>query len=221
MKLLVGPLRKRDFAAAQKVDYFIANSNHIKNDISEFYKKESVVINPPVDISRFKKVSEERKGFVTAGRQVPYKKTEIIIEACNNLNVPLKVIGSGPEHAKLKKLAGPSVDVIEKVSDLELAKYLANSEAFIFAAFEDFGITPVEAMASGTPVIAYKAGGALDYVIEEKTGLFFNEQTSKSLMKTVSSFDPKKFIAEDIRKHANQFSNESFQESIKRFLTTL
>jgi len=221
MKILVGPLRKRDYEAAQKVDHFIANSSHIKGDIKEFYKKDATTIFPPVEISRFSLPSKKRSGFVTAGRQVPYKKTEIIIEACNELSLPLKVIGRGPDHERLKKLAGPSIRVLENVSDEEVAESFAEAEAFIFAAHEDFGITPVEAMASGTPVIAYRAGGALDYVAEGKTGEFFNIQTTDSLSDALRTFEPKDFDEQEIRKHAERFSDDSFRRNIKKYLASL
>jgi len=221
MKVLVGPLRKKDFAAAQKVDHFIANSNHIKDDIKEFYKRDATTIFPPVEINRFGQSTEKRSGYVTAGRQVPYKKTDVIIQACNELGLPLKVIGRGPDHERLKKLAGSTVGVLDDTSDIEVAEAFANAEAFIFAAHEDFGITPVEAMASGTPVIAYKAGGALDYVKERKTGMFFEEQTVKSLSIALESFDSSDFDPKAIRKYAEQFSDESFRKNVKAYLDSL
>jgi glycosyltransferase involved in cell wall biosynthesis len=189
LKLLVGPLRKADYAAAQKVDQFIANSTHIQSDIKKYYGRDSVVIHPPVDVERFRKYARpqtERHGFVTVGRLVPYKRVDIIVDACTQLGLDLKVIGKGPELANLQKRAGPTIQFITDASDEVVATEMGQAEAFIFAAFEDFGITPVEAMAVGTPVIAYKAGGALDYVIEGKTGLFFSSQSSQALMALLS-----------------------------------
>lgn len=220
LKILVGPLRKLDYKAAQKVDYFIANSTHIKNDINKYYNRDSEIIHPPVDIDRFNGPSKiKREGFVTVGRQVPFKKTDLIIEACNKLSLPLKVIGRGPEHEKLKKLAGPTVDVIDDASDIEVANYMKNAKAFIFASFEDFGITPVEALASGTPVIAYKAGGALDYINKE-TGMFFDGQTIESiciaLKKFNNTYDPKK-----IRDSAKKFSKKEFKAIFKDYISNL
>lgn len=218
LKLLVGPLRRWDKKASTRPDYYIANSTHIKRDIMRFYKRDAGVIFPPVDVDRFKNAGGERSGFVTVGRQVPYKNIDIIVRACTNLNLPLTVVGRGPEHAKLKKLAGKSITFDDNADDVAVQKYMRQARAFIFAAHEDFGITPVEAMASGTPVIAYEAGGALDYVINGKTGLFFERQKVTSLEKALVSFSRKKFDASIITKEAQKFSRENFQKSMVEFL---
>lgn len=219
LKLLVGPLRKRDYEAARKVDYFIANSTHIQKDIKQFYGRDSAVIHPPVDTERFSRTtSSVRKGFVTVGRLVPFKKVDIIIQACNQLKLPLTVVGRGPDYQRLKSLAGPTVKFDTNAGDDDIVRYMASAEAFLFAAEEDFGITPVEAMAAGTPVIAYKAGGALDYVIEGETGLFFEEQTTDSLIATLKLFQSKKFIRQKINKHAKLFSTDRFRQSFQEFI---
>ena len=218
LKILAGPLRRWDYKAAQRPNYFIANSNHIKKDIQKYYDRDAVVIHPPVDTDRFKKVDQKkREGFVTVGRQVPFKHTDIIVDACRKLFKPLKVIGRGPEHAKLIKKIDSSISFDEHASDDAVNNYLANAEAFIFAAHEDFGITPVEAMAAGTPIIAYKAGGALDYV-NKSTGVFFDEQTSESLQKALVSFNASKFDHREIKKEAEKFSVVNFQKNIREFL---
>lgn len=219
LKLLVGPLRKADYKAAQKVDQFIANSTHIQADIKKYYGRDSTVIYPPVDTERFAgKPEVKRHGFVTVGRQVPYKKVDIIVRACTELNLPLTVIGNGPEHNNLLKLAGPNIKFVTDATDEDVTNYMAGSEAFILAAFEDFGITPVEAMAAGTPVIAYKAGGALDYVVEGRTGLFFSEQTVESLAKTLQEFSNEEFDSGVIKKEAEKFTNEFFRQKISESL---
>lgn len=219
LRLLVGPLRKWDLKAAQRPDHFIANSTHIQADIKQYYGRDSTVIFPPVDTERFANIKPDgpRKGFVTVGRQVPQKRTDIIIEACTRLNLPLTVIGRGPEHDRLVKMAGPTVTFLtgEAANDEAKNKAVANAEAFIFAAMDDFGIAPVEAMAAGTPVIAFKGGGALDYVIPEKTGVFFEEQTVESLMEALGSFNPQLFDARQIRQDANVFSAASFRVRIR------
>lgn len=219
LKLLVGPLRRWDLKASKRPDFYIANSKHIKNDIKKYYGRDSVVIHPPVDTERFSEFSSnKRHGFITVGRQVPYKKVSIIVEACSKLNLPLTVIGNGPEHSKLVELAGPSVTFLINAPDETVGKQLAKSQAFILAAFEDFGITPVEAMAAGTPVIAFKAGGALDYVVEGKTGLFFDKQTSKSLGEVLKGFDSDKFSSKEIQTQAAKFSKERFHQHILDYL---
>lgn len=157
------------------------------------------------------------------GRQVPYKKIDIIIKACNRLNLTLKVIGDGPEHESLKNLAGPNTEFFSKadgnrISDEQMPAELAGAKAFIFAAHEDFGISPIEAMAAGTPVIAYRAGGALDYVVPNNTGEFFDEQTSSSLKKVLENFDTNKYDKAAIQEAATNFSSQEFYHKMKLFL---
>jgi len=220
LKLFVGPLRRWDHRAAQRITHFIANSNHIKNDVKIYYGREAEVIHPPVDTARFAAAPEtKRQGFITADRQVPAKHIDLIIEACNKISAPLTVIGKGSEHENLKRLAGPSVTVIDRfVTDNELPAYFAGAQAFIKASFEDFGVTPVEALAAGTPVIAYQAGGALDYVKPGQTGVFFREQTVDSLAQALISFQPKLFKHEAIRAAATTFSPEAFRTHLQGYI---
>ena len=222
LKLLVGPLRKSDYQAAQKVDYFIANSNHIKADIKHFYDRDSVVIHPPVDIARFAQhVVKKRHGFVTVGRQTPYKHTDILVEACSKLNLPLLCIGNGPENKHLVELAGPSVTFQTKLNDDQVAQAVGSTEAFLFAAYEDFGVAPVEALAAGTPVIAYKAGGALDYIQDGQNGLFFEHQTAESLSKALKEFGNQKFDSNTVAQSAKNFSPDFFDKKITDFIAGL
>ena len=219
LRLLVGPLRRWDLKAAGRPDYFIANSQHTSDEIQQFYGRSSEVIFPPVDQERFHNASHpKRQGFVTAGRQTPYKHVDLIVKACTKLGVPLMVIGRGPEHDKLVKLAGPTVTFPQNVSDEAMGQYLASAEAFLFAAYEDFGVTPVEAQAAGTPVIAYKKGGALDYVVEGKTGLFYDEQTVDSLIKAIEAFPNYHFDHQAIAQHAEQFSPQAFRKHLADFI---
>lgn len=222
LRLLLKPLRARDYKAAQRVDHFIANSTHIQNDIKRFYGKEASVIHPPVDVERFNSIpSQKRHGFVAIGRLVPAKKTAIAVRACSELGLDLTVAGRGPELEGLKKIAGPSVTFDGNASDEVVANYMACAEAFIFASEEDFGITPVEAMAAGTPVLAYAAGGAMDYVVPGKTGEFFKEQTVASLVGCLKSFDSANYSADDIKKAAQRFSKDIFVNSMRKELTRI
>lgn len=219
LRLLVGPLRRRDKRASQKPDFFIANSTHIQSDIKQYYGRDSVVIYPPVDVSRFTVMSNDRRaGFVTVGRQAPAKHTSIIVEACTQLNVPLTVVGNGPEHKRLQKLAGSSVTFAPPASDKDVAEYMGMAGAFLFASMDDFGITPIEAQASGTPVIAYKAGGALDYVTPGKTGEFFAEQTAESLARTIQAFKPENYDPNAIRTNAEKFAPEVFRRKFTELI---
>jgi glycosyltransferase involved in cell wall biosynthesis len=217
LKLLVSPLRKWDHKAAQRPHYILANSTHIQAEIRKYYGRDSVVVHPPIDTDRFMNIqsSAERTGFVVAGRQTPYKRIDLAVAACTALNLPLTVIGRGPDHAKLVKMAGPTITFVTNASDEAVAQYFANALAFIFPGLDDFGITPVEAMAAGTPVIAYKAGGALDYVIPGRTGEFFTEQTVESLNTALQQFNPKKYHSHDIKTNALQFNIENFRNNVQ------
>lgn len=216
LRLLAAPMRRWDHKAAQRPDYFLANSSHIQNDIKDYYGRDSVVVHPPVDTKRFTVNSGERHGFITVGRQVPMKQTALVVETCTKLALPLTVVGNGPEHVRLVRLAGPTVKFVTDASDEEVARLVGSAEAFVFASYEDFGITPIEAMAAGTPVIAFKAGGAPDYVVEGKTGLFFMAQELNSLGQALRDFPSHKFDHKAIAKHAEQFSDAKFRARIKQ-----
>ncbi len=217
LKIFVRPLRKWDYRAAQRPDYIIANSTHIKAEIQKYYDRDSIVVHPPVYFERFQKAANAalpRKGFVISGRQTPYKRIDLAVQACNRLNLPLTVIGSGPDHRRLKGLAGPTVTLLGHVSDAIVEEEFASAEAFIFPGLDDFGITPLEAMAAGTPVVAYQAGGALDYVRPGITGQFFDEQHVDSLVAALETFDPTMFSHTRIRTEAQKFSAEHFRKQM-------
>jgi glycosyltransferase involved in cell wall biosynthesis len=227
LKLLVGPMRRWDRKAAQRPDYIIANSSFTKSQIQKYYGRDSDVIHPAVDIDRFKirnpvkkilnKLSISRSGFLAAGRQTPYKRIDLAIEACTRLDLPLTVVGSGPDHQKLVKLAGPSINFVAGASDKEVVKYFQSAEAFIFPGIDDFGIVAVEALAAGTPVIAYDQGGALDYVTPQN-GILFQEQTVESLLGALQKFNPDNFNNASIQKSAVKFSTQAFEKNVKKFL---
>lgn len=221
LKILVTPLRMWDYKAAQRADYFIANSNHIKNDIKQFYGRDAVVIYPPVDTYRFSKPKpQQRTGFICAGRLVPQKRFDLAIKACSNLSLPLTVVGDGPERHNLQAIAGQSVTFTGRVSDPRMVEQIAKSKALIFPSYEDFGIVPVEAMAAGTPVIAYRKGGALDYIVEGKTGAFFGEQSVQSLEKALQKFNLGDYNSQQIKKAADQFSTKTFQTKMGEFISS-
>jgi glycosyltransferase involved in cell wall biosynthesis len=222
LKILVKPLREWDYRTAQKPDRLIANSTNIQEQIKKYYGRDSEVIFPPVDTEKFKKAgqdSKDRKGFVIAGRQTPYKRFDLAVQACSELGLPLTVIGKGPEYKRLQSMAGPSVNFTGFVKDdADVRKLVAEAEAFIFPGLDDFGIVPVEAMASGTPVIAYKAGGALDYVIPGKTGEFFGEQTVESLKAALKNFDSTKYSSRDISQATDKFSIREFHKQFEKII---
>ncbi len=225
LKLLVGPMRRWDYKAAQRPNHFIANSNYTKDQIKKYYGRDATVIHPPVDIKRlqvtgYRLQNQNRKGFVTAGRQATYKRIDLAVKAATELNVPLIVIGRGPDYAKLGRLAGRNITFLTNVSDEEMPEKFAGAEAFILPGIDDFGIVAVEAMAAGTPVIAYGAGGALDY-INKTTGLLFKEQTTDSLAKAMEEFSKSSFNHENIAKQAEKYSAKEFQQKINDFISKL
>lgn len=220
LRALVGPMRRWDFRAAQKPDSIIANSSHIQKEIKKYYGRDSTVIFPPVNLARFKKYvgNTKRSGFVINGRQTPYKRTDLAVAACTQLSLPLKVLGDGPQHSELLKAAGPSITFQTKTTDQDIDEAIGSAEAFLFPGLDDFGIAPVEALAAGTPVIAYKGGGALDYVQDGKNGMFFEKQTNESLVNILEGFKVS-YSASEIAGSAQEFSEENFAMRMKDFLS--
>jgi glycosyltransferase involved in cell wall biosynthesis len=223
LKVLVGPMRKWDYKAAQKPNYLIANSNYTKANILKYYNRESSVIFPPVDINKYAskgQAESKRKGFVITGRQTPYKHVDLAVAACTKLNLDLDVIGTGPDNKKLRAMAGPTIKFLGQASDEIKAVRLQSAQAFIFPGVDDFGISAVEALAAGTPVIAYKGGGSLDY-INTSTGLFFDKQTVAELCRTLEKFKRTQFETVKIKKFSQSFSPVVFKENITSFINNL
>lgn len=222
LKLLGRPvlswLRNWDKKAATKVDYFIANSVNIQNKVKQFYNRDSIVIPPPVDTTYFQATGQKKNYFFTAARLEPYKRTDVIIKAFNELNLPLKVAGSGTQLEYLKSIAGPNIEFLGWLSNEEMRKYYSEARAFVFAAEEDAGIVLLEAQSCGTPVIAYGKGGALESVKPGVTGEFFYEQTPESLKQVLLHYDTILYHSDMIRQHALQYDKKNFQEKIKNFV---
>jgi len=221
LKILIGPLKRWDKRAAKRPDFMIANSTHTQAMIKRYYGRDSEVIFPPVEIDRFKpkgKKEEPRHGFVVAGRQTPYKRFDLAIEACDKLKIPLIVIGDGPDHKRLEKIAGRGTTFLTNVNDTEMTDHFQSALAFIMPNMDDFGIVAVEAMASGTPVVAYNKGGSLDYVAAGKTGLLFEKQTVNNLAKALEAASTKSFDYDVIASHANQFSVLTFKRNMLNYI---
>ncbi len=218
LKIFVGPMRKWDRRAAKRPDYLIANSTYTQKMIKKYYQREAHVIFPPVDTNRFQLSNQPRRGFVAAGRQVPYKRLDLAVTACTQLDLPLTVIGNGPEHKALRGLAGSSITFVTQASDKEISGYFSRAQAFIFPGVDDFGIVSVEAMAAGTPVIAYKGGGALDYLLPGETGEFFDTASVESLKTVLKGFTSDAYTPSRIAKHAQQFSTSAFHAKIDKYL---
>ncbi len=210
-------LRRWDLSTARRVDAFIANSRETAGRIERIYGRSAAIIPPPVQDRFFQTPLiplAERKTFLAVGRLVPYKRFDLIIECANLLKLPLTIVGKGQEEKRLKAIAGPTVTFRSNVTDDELPALYASAKALLFPAHEDAGIVPLEAQASGTPVIAYGEGGALDTVTPEVTGLFFDEQTTASLTDALKKFSQWQYNPETIRNHAKKFSSEHFRKRI-------
>jgi glycosyltransferase involved in cell wall biosynthesis len=222
MPLMVPALRKADFNAAQDVDQFIAISTVIQERIKKYYKKDSIVIHPPVDISRFHKYSlaaDKRQGYLAHGRQVPYKKVDLAIRACNALRLPLTVSGSGSEHEHLKSIAGNTVTFQTGLSDEAVAKLFGSVKGYIFPAEEDFGIVQVEALAAGTPVIAYASGGSKDIIENGKGGITFRHQNEISLINALKEAETSVFKSSDLQRISKRFAETLFAQKMKKIVS--
>ncbi len=220
-------MRVYDFEAAQGVDWFVANSREVASRIKKFYRRESTVIYPPVDVEKFEAqnpISENiGKYFLVVSRLVGAKNVDLAIEVCTNLKVSLKIVGTGRDEARLRAMAGESVEFLGDVDDRELVKLYQGCRALIFpASMEDFGIVPVEAMAAGKPVIALAEGGVLETVIDGKTGLLVEDLKPGAFAVAISVFLAKEkkgeWDSKFIQNHAQKFSKERFKEEIKKFV---
>lgn len=208
-------IREWDLTTAKRVDQFIANSHEVAERIRRHYGRESIVLHPPVDDRFFSSLSTIHyplSSFLTVSRLVPYKRTALLIKVANKLKFPLTIVGEGPEEKHLKQIAGPTVTFLGKVGDEELPALYANAKALLFPVHEDAGIVPLESQACGTPVIALKKGGTLDTVVENETGVFFEEQTEESLIDAIERFEGMQFDESMIREHAKKFSSTKFRE---------
>jgi len=203
-------LRMWDRLAAERVDRFVAISTEVQRRIKKYYRRDSVVIYPPVDTERFSVASSHDDYYLSVGRLVPYKRVDLAVQACTQLGLPLKVGGVGRDLPRLKAMAGPTVEFLGYVPDDDLNELMARCKAFLFAGAEDFGITPVQVMAAGRPVIAYAYGGSLDTVVEGVSGTLFHEQSVESLVAALSRFEAGRYDPQAIRQHARQFDTSVF-----------
>ena len=238
-KILVKPLKKADFKAAQRPDQFITISSYAADLIKKYYKRESVIIAPPVDVRFFKTNNNTKKGksqakvlhtpvenscnikpYITTSRQVTWKRLDLAVKACLKLQHPLILIGDGPEHNNLVKIANnsPLITFLPTMKQAELKKYLVQAKGYIFPSCEPFGIAPVEALAAGCPVIAYGEGGALDYIKDGINGVLFDKQNVNSLAKALEKFEHMQFSAAAVSKSAEPFATERFSAEIQELV---
>jgi glycosyltransferase involved in cell wall biosynthesis len=222
-------MRLWDYATAGRVDYFVANSNFIASRIRKYYGRESSVIHPPVDTGAGNITMPPGDYYIAVGRLVDYKRFDLAIQACSQMNRRLKIVGDGPCFKHLRKLAGPTVEFLGKLNDNDLRTNLAGSRALLFPGEEDFGIVPVEAQSFGRPVIAYASGGVLETVVgdlpgespvQTPTGVFFAEQSAASLVEAIQRFEsqPERFSPQAIREHSLQFDSAVFKSRMEEFL---
>lgn len=231
LRLIVKPMRKKDFAAAQRPDEFITISQHAAKQIKKYYKREAEIIYPPAELKKFstgfstsKKINSGKSqvkkpvNYIITSRQVNWKRIDLCIEACIKTGQSLTVVGDGPEHKKLVKLAqgSPLIRFLPQMSQNELKKELSRADAYLFPSLEPFGLAPIEAMAVGLPVLAYGEGGALDYVKPGKNGEFFREQTVKSLAEAIEKFNPESYNREEISRSVQKFDKQVFIEEITK-----
>ena len=220
-KLLVKPLREKDFEAAQRVDEFVTISNYAKELIAKYYHREATVIHPPVEIKNFvNRGNKTENYYIVTSRQVNWKRLDLAVKACMKLKRELLVVGEGPEHRRLVKMAGNSefVKFLPLQGREELASLLMGAKGYIFPSLEPFGIAPVEALATGTPVIAFGEGGALDYISDGKNGVLFEKQTIGSLAEAVENFEKLKFDPKKVSESAEGFSVERFDAEMREFV---
>ena len=220
-KMILHKLRTWDIISSNRVDYFIAISNHISKRIKKTYNRDSIVIYPPVDVHLFECISNKEDFYLTASRMVSYKRIDVIVDAFSAMpDKKLVVIGDGPEMKKIKSKAGKNVEILGYQAFASLKSYMQRAKAFIFAAEEDFGIIVVEAMACGTPVIALNKGVASETLSDNNTGVLFNHQSPESVKEAVLKYESiqDKFDPSIIRAHSMQFGRNIFEEKIKQFI---
>ena len=218
LPVILNKIRKWDRLAAERVDKYIANSKTVAARIDKYYDKDSTVIYPPVEVKKFNTSKKVKDYYLIVSRLRPYKRVDLAIEAFNALGFPLKIIGEGEEYKKLKKLAKENIEFLGYLNNEEKRKYMSECKAFIYPQEEDFGITAIEAMASGRPVIALKKGGARETVQEGLTGEFFDDQSPWSLVDAVRDFEPDKYDSEKIREYSMKFDTALFKQKIKNFV---
>lgn len=215
---LLSDIRVWDRLAADRVDYFVANSDCVRRRIQKYYRREAVVIYPPCNISKFSLSEKEGKYFLALGRIIPYKRFDLIVEAFNENGLPLKIVGEGSDLKHLKQLANSNIQFLGNVPDKELNQIYGQAKALIFPQREDFGIIPVEAMACGRPVICYGYGGAQETVIDGVTGVYFKEQSVAALNQAIGKFSNIAFNHSQIRSHSEKFDSRHFEANLLKFI---
>lgn len=224
-KLLLPPLlaglKRWDLRAARRPDYFIANSQVVAQRIRDFYRRDSVVIPPPIDVNRFQPSAEQQDYYLVLSRLTAYKRIDLAIEACNKLRRNLVIIGDGSDRKRLEAMAGPTVTLLGRQPDGVVESLVSRCRALLFTGEEDFGMVPLEVNAAGRPVIAYRGGGAVETVIEGETGVFFDQPTSRSLAAAIQEFESYSWNQKTLRQHAEKFDQKNFAKNFLDFLDSV
>ncbi|KAF0135308.1 MAG: group 1 glycosyl transferase [Candidatus Saganbacteria bacterium] len=221
LALLTPYLKSWDLKTADNVDHYIANSNYVKERIKKIYKRDSVVIYPPVNCARFKTSTDVKGYFLILSRLLHYKRIDIAVKAFNKLKIPLKIAGEGPAIGELKSIANSNIEFMGYVSEQKAVELLSECKALVFPGREDFGIIPLEAAASGRPTIAFNGGGARETTISGKTGVLFNLQNEESLINAVNQFNAMSFNSYEIIEHAKKFDISVFEKKIRGFINEI
>jgi glycosyltransferase involved in cell wall biosynthesis len=215
---LVRGLRQWDVGASRQPDHFIANSKTVAARILHAYGRIAEVIHPPIDVERFRPTQEQEDYYIVLARLVSYKRIDLAVQACNLLGRRLLVIGDGPDRARLMTNAGPTISFLGLLSNASVEHYAARCRALIFPGEEDFGMAPLEIAAAGRPTIAYRAGGAVETIIDGVTGIFFDRQEPKDLAEAIALFERIEWNPAILRRHAEDFSTNVFQARFRFFL---
>ena len=219
LALLMRAFRRWDVKAAARVQCFAAISQSVAQRVQFAYQRQAPVIYPPVDVERFKPARHREAFFITVTRLVAHKRVDLMVRAFSTLNLPLVIVGDGPELANLRQLAGPTIRFTGYLPDEQVAELLGRARGFICTTEEDFGIAIVEAQAAGCPVIAYQCGGALETVVDGVTGLFFKEQTPESLSDAVVRLNSMHLHTSDLVAHAQRFNKQRFKAEFQDFIS--
>lgn len=221
IKPLLGYLKSWDRAAAQRPDFVVAISTEVQNRIKKYYKRDSLIIYPPVKLERVSKISKKGKYYLVVSRLVKYKRVDLAVEAFNRIGRPLVVVGLGWQEKKLRRMAKKNIKFVGQVSEQKLKDYYLGAKALVMPQEEDFGIVSVESQSFGVPVIAYKKGGAIDTIVPGKTGIFFEEQNPESLVEAVKRFEKIKFVVDNLYTNAEKFSKEVFKTKILKQISEI
>lgn len=218
---MIRALRKWDIGASRQPDHFLANSRAVAGRIERAYGRSAEVIHPPIDLNRFRPSAEQEDYYLVLSRLVSYKHIDLAVEACTQLKRRLIVIGDGPDRARLAGKAGPTVTFLGRLGDADVEHYASRCQALIFPGEEDFGMAPLELAAAGRPTIAYRAGGAIETMIDGVTGVFFDRPEPACLIRAIKCFEQAEWRPHVLREHAKGFGVDVFQQSIRGFLAKI